>query len=254
MPSKRVAILFEHFPSNYPVNLRRDFLRILNKLMRLWDTPRFDRYMSELLLNTRDFRNGFKPEVVDELLFINQLHEACVLKGIQLPVEVSWEKLPHHCYSPKSFEALVRKGSIEDICTCLDQNIPVDFRFADGSTPLIVAAETGRVNVAEFLVDSGANLNARNDHNYTALHWAAFYGHKHIVNLLLTHGADASIKDSLGSTPLLLSISKGHSSIAAELISHCSHIEKFKMIDMASKKGMTHIVKLLKTRPDRVAC
>jgi ankyrin repeat protein len=252
MPSKRVAILFENFPSDYPVNLHRDYLRILNKLMRLWDTTYFDHYMNELLLSSREYRNGFKPEVVAELLFINRLHEACVRKGIQLPPEMDWRTLPHNCYSPESFATIIRNASVETICSCLDQNISVNIRFNNGSTPLIVAAEEGRLDVAEFLVDSGANLNARNDLDYTALHWAAFHGHYDIVKLFLKNKADANIKDSTGSTPLLLAIARGHGFIAAELIAYGTHIEKSKLIDIASRKGMRDIVKILKMQPDRV--
>ena len=250
MPSKRVALLFENFPSDYPVNLHRDYLRILNKLMRLWDTARFDHYMRELLLSSRDARDGFSHAVVAELLFIDQLHEACVQKGITLPVEFDWKNLPHNCYSPESFETLIRKAPLETICLCLDRNIPIDFRFNNGATPLVVAAEEGRFDVVEFFIESGANLNARNDHNYSALHWAAFHGHEDIVVLLLRNGADANIKDSTGSTPLALAISRGHRLIAAELISCGAHLDKPKLIDIASKKGLTDIVTIIRMQPD----
>jgi len=249
MPSKRVAILFENFPSDYPIHLHRDYLRILNKLMRLWDTPRFEFYMKELLFSSRDARTGFKAEVVAELMFIDRLHEACIRKGIKLPVEADWDNLPHNCYSPDSFEALVRKDTLENISRCLDQNIPIDFRFNNGSTPLIVAAEEGRYDVVEFLIESGANLNARNDLNYTALHHAAFHGHKSIVELLLKNGADANIRDSTGSTPLLLSISKGHRHVAVELIMCGALTDKLKLIELASRKGMADIVKILQMQP-----
>jgi ankyrin repeat protein len=250
MPSKRVALLFENFPSDYPVNLHRDYLRILNKLMRLWDTARFDHYMRELLISSRDARNGFTPEVVAELLFIDRLHEACIQKGIKLPVEFDWKNLPHNCYSSESFETLIRRAPLETISLCLDQNIPIDFRFNSGATPLIVAAEMGRFDVVEFLIESGANPNACNDHNYTALHWAAFHGHQGIVELLLKNGADPNIKDSTGSTPLVLAISKGDRKIAAELIYSGANIDKLKLIDIASKKGLADIVTILRMQPD----
>jgi hypothetical protein len=255
MPSKRVAILFENFPSDYPVHLHRDYLRILNKLMRLWDTSRFDFYMRELLLSSRNSRDGFSPEVVAELLFIDRLHEASIRKGVRLPVDVDWNAkyLPHNCYSPQSFETLVRKAELEVICHCMDQNIPVDFRFGSGSTPLIVSAEEGRFEVVEFLIDSGANLNARNDLNYTALHMAAFHGHYSIVELLLKNGADGTIKDTTGSTPLHLSISRGHKKAAAELISHGAILDKIKLIELATLKGMTDIALIIRMQQQGAA-
>ena len=250
MPSKRIAILFENFPSDYPYNLHRNYLRILNKLMRLWDTARFDLYMKELLLNSRNSRNGFPPEVVDELLFIDRLHEACQLKGIRLPAELDWKSLPHKCYSPESFEVMIREASVDEICFCFDQNIPVDFRFNNGSTPLIVAAEEGRQEVVDFLLDSGANPNARNDLNYTALHWAAFRGQLGIVELLLKNGADANVKDSTGASSLLMAISRGHPLVAVELIAGGASVDKAKMVEVAARKGLNNIVAILRMQSD----
>jgi ankyrin repeat protein len=131
----------------------------------------------------------------------------------------------------------------------MDQNIPVDFRFGNGSTPLIVSAEEGRLDVVEFLVDSGANLNARNDLNYTALHVAAFHGHHSIVELLLRNGADGTVKDSTGSTPLHLSISRGHRQAAVELITRGAILDKLKLIELATLKGMNDIALVLRMQP-----
>ncbi|MGC2164662.1 MAG: hypothetical protein WA632_01455 [Gallionella sp.] len=38
MSSNRTSIPFRNFPSDYPVNLHRYYLRILNELMRFRDT------------------------------------------------------------------------------------------------------------------------------------------------------------------------------------------------------------------------
>jgi ankyrin repeat protein len=181
------------------------------------------------------------------------LHDACIARGIKLPVEVSWQNLPQNIASAEALETLIRKAPLEKICACFDKNISVNFRFKNASTPLIVAAEEGRFDVAKFLVDSGAGVNAQSDLHYTALHWAAFYGHRQIVELLLKNGANVNIKDKTGSTPLVLSLVNGHRHIAATMLSSGNHVDKSKLIDIAKKQGMADIVKMLKNQPDYAA-
>lgn len=51
------------------------------------------------------------------------------------------------------------------------------------------------------LLDHGADVNIRAQHNHTALHMAARAGFNTIVNILLKYGADASVVNDAGFTP-----------------------------------------------------
>ena len=73
---------------------------------------------------------------------------------------------------------------------------------ATGSTPLNVAALLGQTGAAALLIDSGADVNARNSDGNTALHTAAFFGHTATVELLLEKGADANVQGQNLATPL----------------------------------------------------
>jgi ankyrin repeat protein len=53
-----------------------------------------------------------------------------------------------------------------------------------GNTALILAARYGRKEIAQALLDKGANPDAQNTSGDTALDLAARYGHKEIVDLL----------------------------------------------------------------------
>jgi ankyrin repeat protein len=65
-------------------------------------------------------------------------------------------------------------------------------------TPLHVAAEAGRLEVARLLIDSGADVMARDEgDNATPLHWAAQNGHLEVVRLLLDRGADPNACDDV---------------------------------------------------------
>jgi ankyrin repeat protein len=68
-----------------------------------------------------------------------------------------------------------------------------------------------------MLLDFGADLNAKDDRGFTALHRASEMGHKEIVTLLLENGADKSIVAE-GYTALLLAQNREHKEIT-ELLS-----------------------------------
>ncbi len=71
-----------------------------------------------------------------------------------------------------------------------------------GATPLTWATLFNRVEVAEFLIQKGANVNAKNRDGATPLHAAAFLGHADIAALLIKKGADVSARNDKGESPL----------------------------------------------------
>jgi ankyrin len=64
-----------------------------------------------------------------------------------------------------------------------------------GFTPLHIAAHYGNVNIANLLLDRGANVNfAASKHSITPLHVAAKWGRANMVTLLLERGAEMDAK------------------------------------------------------------
>ena len=57
------------------------------------------------------------------------------------------------------------------------------------------ACRNGHTDVAELLLERGADVNAKGILGGTGLHWAAINGHKETVAFLLAHGADSTIRD-----------------------------------------------------------
>lgn len=68
--------------------------------------------------------------------------------------------------------------------------LPVDFAGKSGMTPLMDAACHGNFEIANYLVQHGANVNALTKDEYTPLVWAIENGSLPIVKLLIENGAD----------------------------------------------------------------
>jgi ankyrin repeat protein len=82
----------------------------------------------------------------------------------------------------------------------------VDKRDSFGSTPLLSTAQLGYVELSLFLMQNGADVNARDDiMNYTPLHYAAEAGKADLLEALLLAGGRANTEDSTESlTDVLL--------------------------------------------------
>jgi ankyrin repeat protein len=71
------------------------------------------------------------------------------------------------------------------------------------SEAFYIAARNGHLEVAEYLLGKGADINCRGFFGAPGLHWAAINGHKAMVDFLMTRGADLHLRDQqFNSTPL----------------------------------------------------
>jgi ankyrin repeat protein len=87
----------------------------------------------------------------------------------------------------------------------------------DGTTPLMVAAglgrctfnpalqrgtrSTGAEDAVTLLLDAGADVNAVNEADFTALHGAAYRGLNEVIKILVDRGANINARDYRGRTP-----------------------------------------------------
>ena len=88
------------------------------------------------------------------------------------------------------------------------------------TTPLYLAAQNNCLEVARFLLNSGALVDSRSTTGSTPLHIAAEKGTVAIASLLLSHKADINAVDAQHRTPLDRALAWGHRDMAAFLKQH----------------------------------
>ncbi|WP_257296389.1 ankyrin repeat domain-containing protein, partial [Endozoicomonas sp. YOMI1] len=150
----------------------------------------------------------------------------------------------------KILKTLLDRGANPNLCN-------IDSWNGKRNIPLHCAAERGSYEVTKVLLEYGADPQARDRANWTALHWATmeyktqsvmllkclldhgvdinarsnFFGRTPlgnaiisgelpVVNTLLSEGADPNISDIQGSTALDYAVSKGNTDMVDDLLAH----------------------------------
>ena len=85
----------------------------------------------------------------------------------------------------------------------------IDHQYQFGFTLLHYAAKENRVEVIEYLVTSGCDINAVDDDGQTPLHKSAMFGQRQSAELLINKGANVNTIDNNGNTPLHVVIMSG---------------------------------------------
>lgn len=110
--------------------------------------------------------------------------------------------------------------SVDVVRTLLSLGGDLKMTTADGTTPLMVAAGLGRCTftpskpraprsemaeeAVNVLLDAGAEINATNEADFTAIHGAAMRGLNEVLQILVKRGAALDARDFRGRTPYRL--------------------------------------------------
>jgi len=106
--------------------------------------------------------------------------------------------------------AAAEKGNKEEIVRLLKKGADIDAYGNYCETALLGAAWRGRTGICRFLIENGADIEAREkDELKTPLMFAVGCGKIEICKLLLEKGANIEAKDSHGETALLKAMNKG---------------------------------------------
>ena len=89
------------------------------------------------------------------------------------------------------------------------------------------AAQANRVEEARELIEQGANVNAKDGTQQTALHYAAAEGTADpaMIELLLENGARVDALDAQGNTPLIRAARRGYPELVGPLIEEGADVD-----------------------------
>ena len=82
------------------------------------------------------------------------------------------------------------------------------------NTPLMQAVQGGQVDIVQWLINRGADVNAQNKDGLTSLHFASSVSDDKIgrmcVDILVAAGAKVNVQDNRGNTPLMSATMNGN--------------------------------------------
>ena len=103
---------------------------------------------------------------------------------------------------------LVTEGNVNELPKVIDL-AQIDHKYQLGFTLLHYAVKENKLEVIEYLVSSGCDINAVDDEGQTPLHKSTVFGHAESAKLLIDKGANVNQIDNNGDTPLHVAIKSG---------------------------------------------
>ncbi len=98
---------------------------------------------------------------------------------------------------------LIKNNDREQLALILHQHPEkVNLKDERGFTPLIWATYMGNMDIANFLIEKGADVNAQDAMGNTALMGVSFKGHLTLAQLLIAKGAATNLQNNYGDTAI----------------------------------------------------
>lgn len=245
--------------------LKKQYLRIAEKVLELWDSDEFDEYVNGLVVADREDRQGFPQEIISELVSLSLYHDTYLRKKEEAENPWAFEKmmseveafrfreaLPNQGlnFVPQSFFHVVEQGNTRTALDFIRAGMDVDSRRSDQWTPLMMALFHRQEETALMLIQRGADINAIAERGYQPIHWATLNGYVQVTALLLKKGANANAATHYGWTPLLQAATKGNVPVAEMLLQNRAYVDGiehqgFSALHKACANEHVAIVKLL---------
>ncbi|MBV9464031.1 MAG: ankyrin repeat domain-containing protein [Verrucomicrobiae bacterium] len=124
-------------------------------------------------------------------------------------------------------------------------------------TSLIAAAKLGDLETVRKALEKGANVSTRDQHDWSAMKWAATFGHAAILLTLIEHGGDVNERDNDGCTPLWWAVGGGHMEAVQLLLDHkadpnAANSSGATALTWAATHGNREIIRILISRGAKV--
>jgi ankyrin repeat protein len=112
--------------------------------------------------------------------------------------------------------------------TAIDSGADIDAKDQNGATPIHYAVRNGQGDTVNLLVENEAQVDAKDKDGETPLHSAARGGYTQIAKLLIHKGADIVATNKLQQTPRLVAKRNGHDAIEDILVELLENAAKAK--------------------------
>ncbi|EXF84400.1 hypothetical protein CFIO01_02715 [Colletotrichum fioriniae PJ7] len=197
-----------------------------------------------------------RDETIQNLMF--ELYDADDSKAI------FWWSIRAYGYSNRwDFDDLVQKVHVAALNAhplvlsklLLRDMVSLEAKDGNGSTPLLIACESGHSEIVRMLLDKGANIDASGIKRATALIAASLNGSAEIVQMLLDKGADVNfLNDDEYGTALIAASYRGFIGIVQMLLDKGAEVDAVggdkhsTALIAASLNGSAEIVQMLLDR------
>lgn len=128
------------------------------------------------------------------------------------------------------------RGMLPFVRELLARGADVQAEDLDNWTALLNAAKSGHTDVVRLLIDHGADIDHRDMGGWTSLMWSAYYGHTEIARILLDKGADIFAHGNFHLGSLLWAAGRGHKEIVEMLV------QRGAKVNVGDKYGTTALV------------
>ena len=118
------------------------------------------------------------------------------------------------------------------------------------------ALHHGSIDILEFLLEAGAEIDARDAHGQTSVMLAALDGQAHVVRWLVVHGAALDHTAKYNLSALMLAVIRGHAGVVRELTSAGANLKLRgtgapgfsgkTALDLAVAHGNSEIIEILR--------
>jgi ankyrin repeat protein len=150
---------------------------------------------------------------------------------------------------------LVKAGNVAEVTGALQAGADVNSRDEEGSTLLMLAASVGNLGMVATLIASGANVNAQDERGWSALTRAVFNaeqnrGFADVAQALIEAGANVEAAISYGVRPLMLAAGYGETAVVEVLLKAGADVLAkneggFTALMMVKQKHYVDVVNLL---------
>ncbi len=187
------------------------------------------------------------------------------------PVPQNVDSTPSDVHPNQRLINGIAANKLDEVQAALSQGADINTLITKGNlkgfSALIYAAHQGRTELAQYLIEQGANIhftrsnlqgNFIQGRGQSALWWAANHGNLPLAKILIEHGADVNAPDHFDGTPLTVAASAGQLEMMQYLVEQGADIHNAlstqypggvrdgrKAVHLAAKDGHVRVVEYL---------